>query len=81
VALLKQDFRYSNLIIYFLLVFRVKSYHSLIGLFDGHGPISLIDFKRHFWLTSLLEARAEMQKYFRCFLVEMKSLEFAFKIN
>ena len=27
------------------------------------------------------EARAEIQKYFCCFLVQMKSLEFAFEIN
>ena len=34
-----------------------------------------------FLIRPLLEARAEIQKYFRCFLVQMKSLEFAFEIN
>ena len=34
-----------------------------------------------FLIRSLLEARAEIQKYFRWFLVQMKSLEFAFEIN
>ena len=34
-----------------------------------------------FLIRLLLEARAEMKKYFRCFLVQMKSLEFAFEIN
>ena len=29
----------------------------------------------------LLEARAEIQKYFGSFLVQMKKLEFAFEIN
>ena len=28
-----------------------------------------------------LEAKAELQKTFSCFLVQMKSLEFAFEIN
>ena len=34
-----------------------------------------------FLIWPLLEARAEIQKYFRWFLVQMKSLEFAFEIN
>ena len=34
-----------------------------------------------FLIQSLLEARAEMQKYFCWFLAQMKSLEFALKIN
>ena len=34
-----------------------------------------------FLIQPLLEARAEIQKYFRWFLVQMKSLEFAFEIN
>ena len=34
-----------------------------------------------FLIGPLLEARAEVQKYFRWFLVQMKSLEFAFEIN
>ena len=34
-----------------------------------------------FLIRPLLEARAEIQKYFRWFLVQMKSLEFAFEIN
>ena len=34
-----------------------------------------------FLIRPVLEAWAEMQKYFRWFLVQMKSLEFAFEIN
>ena len=34
-----------------------------------------------FLIWPLLEARAEIQKYFHWFLVQMKSLEFAFEIN
>ena len=34
-----------------------------------------------FLIQPLLEARAEIQKYFCWFLVQMKSLEFAFEIN
>ena len=34
-----------------------------------------------FLIQPLLGARAEIQKYFRWFLVQMKSLEFSFKIN
>ena len=34
-----------------------------------------------FLIQPLLEARAEIQKYFVDFLVQMKSLEFAFEIN
>ena len=33
-----------------------------------------------FLIWPLLEARPEMQKYFRWFLVQMKTLEFAFEI-
>ena len=32
-------------------------------------------------LEDFFEARAEIQKYFRWFLAQMKSLEFAFDIN
>ena len=32
-------------------------------------------------IRPLLEARAEMQKYYRWFLVQMKSLEFVFEIH
>ena len=34
-----------------------------------------------FLIRSLLEAREEIQKYFLCFFVQMKSLEFAFETN
>ena len=34
-----------------------------------------------FLIWPLLEARAEIKKYFRWFLVQMKILEFAFEIN
>ena len=34
-----------------------------------------------FLIRPLLEAKAEIQKYFRWFLVQMKSLDFAFEIN
>ena len=34
-----------------------------------------------FLIHLILEARAEIQKYFRWFLVQMKSWEFAFEIN
>ena len=33
------------------------------------------------WIRPILEARAEIQKYFPWFLVQMKSLEFAVEIN
>ena len=33
------------------------------------------------YMDRALEARAEVQKHFVGFLVQMKSLEFAFKIN
>ena len=34
-----------------------------------------------FLIPPLLEARAEIQKYFRWFLLQMKTLEFAIEIN
>ena len=33
------------------------------------------------WIRPILEARAEIQKYFRWILVQMKSLEFTFEIK
>ena len=43
--------------------------------------LSIIYLSYIFLIRPLLEARAEIQKYFFGFLVQMKSLEFAFENN
>ena len=43
--------------------------------------LSIIHLSYIFLIQPLLEAREELQKHFRWFLVQMKSLEFAFEIN
>jgi hypothetical protein len=37
--------------------------------------------KKGMQIIGILEARAEIQKYFVCFLVQMKTSKFAFEIN